>query len=116
MKAKVTLLVDKDTVEKAKSIGINLSQFLEHNLKRAIKTSEEPENTSSSAQSSKIESSDNNSWRGGWDFRPILHGHSNPRDLSVTDLAGLRPTRLGDPRASVVCVSSRRLGSLILRF
>ena len=96
MKAKVTLLVDKDTVEKAKSIGINLSQFLEHNLKRAIKTSEEPENTSSSAQSSKIESSDNNSWRGGWD--------SNPRDLSVTDLAGLRPTRLGDPRASAVCL------------
>lgn len=32
----------------------------------------------------------NEMWRGGWD--------SNPRDLSVTDLAGLRPTRLGDPR------------------
>ncbi len=42
MKAKVTLLVDKDTVEKAKSIGINLSQFFEHNLKRAISALEEP--------------------------------------------------------------------------
>ena len=29
-------------------------------------------------------------WRGVWDL--------NPRDLSVTDLAGLPPTRLGQPR------------------
>ncbi len=41
MKVKLTLLVDKDTVQKAKDIGINLSQFLEHNLKRAIKALEE---------------------------------------------------------------------------
>ena len=41
MKVKLTLLVDKDTVGKAKSAGINLSQFLEHNLKRAIKALEE---------------------------------------------------------------------------
>jgi post-segregation antitoxin (ccd killing protein) len=40
MKSKVTLLVDKDTVEKAKEIGINLSQFLEHNLKKAIRAME----------------------------------------------------------------------------
>ncbi len=89
MKVKVTLLVDKDTVEKAKEIGINLSQFLEYNLKRAIKTLDEPENAPYAGKTSNTVNLDKN-WRGGWD--------SNPRDLSVTDLAGLRPTRLGDPR------------------
>jgi post-segregation antitoxin (ccd killing protein) len=91
MKAKVTLLVDKDTVETAKSIGINLSQFLEHNLKRAINVLEASETASSSNKASRTASSDHN-WRRGWD--------SNPRDLAVTDLAGLRPTRLGDPGVS----------------
>ncbi len=71
------MLVDKDTVEKAKEIGINLSQFLEHNLKRAIKTLEEPEKTYYTAKSSKIKYSDIVR-RGGID--------SNPRDISVTDL------------------------------
>ncbi len=51
MKAKVTLLVDKDTVEKAKNIGINLSQFLEHNLKRAISALEEPNSNSTLSNS-----------------------------------------------------------------
>ena len=41
MKVKINLLVDKATVEQAKKVGINLSQFLEHNLKRAIKELEE---------------------------------------------------------------------------
>ena len=36
-------------------------------------------------------------WRREWDFQPVIHEHLNPRDLAVTDLAGLRPTRLGDP-------------------
>jgi|TARA_B100001971_G_scaffold196477_1_gene204345 post-segregation antitoxin (ccd killing protein) len=43
MKVKLTLLVDKDTVVKSKEIGINLSKFLEHNLKRAIDVLEESE-------------------------------------------------------------------------
>jgi len=46
MKVKLTLFVDKDTIKQAKSIGINLSQFLEHNLKRAIKALDESERLS----------------------------------------------------------------------
>tara|TARA_B100000315_G_C14161618_1_gene400319 strand:+ start:118 stop:258 length:141 start_codon:yes stop_codon:yes gene_type:complete len=43
MKVKLTLLVDEDIVKKAKDIGINLSKFLEHNLKRAIIVLDESE-------------------------------------------------------------------------
>ena len=96
MKSKVTLLVDKDTIEKAKKIGINLSQFLEYNLKKAIRSLEHSNNDSSQAIVDNTENSYNVKRR-GWDL--------NPRDLSVTDLAGLRPTRLGDPGSE--CIITR---------
>ncbi len=57
-------------------------------------------NTRKEALSLKSKDLNNETKRRRWD--------SNPRDLTVTDLAGLRPTRLGDP-GSRLCFTVNRL-------
>ena len=42
MKVRTTLTIDKDVINEAKSLGINISQFCETALKEAIKRLKEP--------------------------------------------------------------------------
>lgn len=54
MKKKVTLLMDEKTVHEAKKEGINMSQFCEIQLRRAIDVLHDPEKSSSKLREEKI--------------------------------------------------------------
>ena len=80
-KKNVLLYMDEEIVEKAKKMGLNLSQFCENALKEAIERLSSP----------KTETNGGTRLARGVGFEPT-------RPLLTTGLAGLPPTRLGQPR------------------
>ena len=80
-----TMRIDADLLRKAHELGLNVSRVCENALKDAIERMESPRTETNGGTRS-----DSNLAR-GVGFEPT-------RPLLTTDLAGLPPTKLGQPR------------------
>ena len=82
-----TMRIDADLLKKAHELGLNVTKVCENALKEAIERMERPRTETNGGTRS-----DSNMAR-GVGFEPT-------RPLLTTGLAGLPPTRLGQPRTS----------------
>ncbi len=99
-KENVMIYLDPQVVKEARELGLNISKVSENALKEAIRRlkGENSQNKQDSLFSDRRAEPTNGAQT---DMAPGV-GFEPTRPIRVTDLAGLRPTRLGDPGYSIL--------------
>ncbi len=84
-KARTTLTIDKEVLEKAHKIGLNVSQFCENALREAIKKLEKPKTMTNGGTNTQRSFLGEASFtkEGSWWAGPDLNRRSSPREGDV---------------------------------